>query len=209
MSGGSVVSCSNSVGGEKDIEEKPQQHQQLQQVEHDLKLKLSTGQKVEVSSNEEGFKGAWFVATVLDLNSISNSNTQNKNNSSTSYLVQYETLLAEDGKNPLKEYIATPFIRPSPPPNSSSAFQVNDLVDAFHRDAWWAGVVTKVIDDYNFVVSFQNPAEDITFNASSLRFHLEWVDGKWIRPQFQVLLFPLLIYFSNFCMYRFKVFLFH
>ncbi|CAK9145245.1 unnamed protein product [Ilex paraguariensis] len=147
---------------------------------------FTKGSQVEVTSNEEGFRGAWYVATILDPPSRSNSKKKNQN--FTKVYLEYHSLLAdEDGSKPLREHVNVSFIRPLPPPETAAtrSFELNDVVDAFYRDGWWTGVITMVFRNSRFLVTFQNPPDEIEFGASDLRVHQEWVNGKWFRPQKQ------------------------
>lgn len=169
---------------------------------------------VEVSSDEPGFHGAWYVATVEDVVDPSSfiktaSNKKKKNTNSSrkkstgGYLVKYDTLFKENKLDEqLTEVVEASYVRPLPPryprrrENDNVAeegdsdggvdFEVNDVIDAFHRDGWWIGVVKeKVIveaDKMNFIVSFENPPEEFVFKSSQLRFHVDWVDDHWEFP---------------------------
>lgn len=151
---------------------------------------FAKGCQVEVSSDEEGFKGAWYVATIIDPHPKS-SGSSSKKKQPKKVFVEYHSLLDDDdGSKPLREFVNLKFIRPSPPPETEKvSFELNDVVDAFYRDGWWTGVITRVLDDSKFVVFFQNPPDLIEFGVSELRVHREWISGKWIRPEKQVLSF--------------------
>ncbi|XP_065871782.1 DUF724 domain-containing protein 2-like isoform X2 [Euphorbia lathyris] len=142
---------------------------------------LSNELKVEVSSDEEGFKGAWYLAKI-----IVNSNSAPKRKNLV--WVQYEDLLSDtDPNNPLIECVDSSLIRPRPPPPlPDQTYEPHDVVDAFHRDGWWKGVVTKIqVSEENqtsYNVVFETPPEHFTFSSADLRFHLEWSDGQWVRP---------------------------
>ncbi|KAK2968316.1 hypothetical protein RJ640_021705 [Escallonia rubra] len=143
---------------------------------------LPKNSQVEVSPDEDGFRGSWYVATVLD-----HPNSRKKSPYYRKVRVQYHTLLAdEDGSKPLKEHVSVDLIRPCPPPDFDLGreFELNDVVDAFYRDGWWTGVISRVVAD-RFLVSFSNPPDEIEFSASDLRVHREWVDGRWLRPDKQ------------------------
>lgn len=141
---------------------------------------FSKGSLVEVSSDEDGFKGAWYVATILESPPKSASKKRSR------ALVEYQDLLVDDvGSKPLTEVVDTSFLRPLPPPEADTNFCVNDIVDAFYRDGWWTGVITRISEDSKCTVFFQNPPDEIQFDRSDLRVHKEWVDGKWIRPEKQ------------------------
>ncbi|OVA16728.1 Agenet-like domain [Macleaya cordata] len=135
---------------------------------------FSKGAEVEVSSEDEGFRGAWFVGTVI--------RTVNKNKK---ILIEYHNLVEnEKTKKPLREFIDVVNVRPRPPQESSNqGFNVSDLVDAFHNDGWWEGVVTKVLKkNARYSVYFRDSKEQIEYSQSELRCHREWVDGSWDPP---------------------------
>ncbi|KAI7985049.1 DUF724 domain-containing protein 7 [Camellia lanceoleosa] len=187
----------NNSGGAK------QEQEQEQEQEH---LFFRKGSKVEVSSDEEGFRDAWYVATILNVPTNTNSNsrkrkrrnskttstaTNNNNNNDNKYLVEYDTLLADDdATKPLREFVDVSFMRPvddHPPPRPPS-FQLYDIVDASYRDGWWTGIITRINhshSDSKFLVFFQNPPDEIEFAPSQLRLHRDWVDRKWVIPQKQ------------------------
>lgn len=138
---------------------------------------------VEVSSDEEGFRGAWYLATILEFPPKSTSKKRKK------ALVQYKTLLAEDGSSPLTEHVDPAFVRPLPPQEKEEdgqVFEVNDVVDARYRDGWWTGVVRRVLEKSKYRVYFDNPPDVIEFESKDLRVHWDWIDGKWVRPEKQV-----------------------
>lgn len=143
---------------------------------------LTKGSFVEVKSDDEGFKGAWYVATVVGSPSRSPSKKYR-------LLIEYETLFQDDdGSKPLREIVDMSHVRPVPPMSKSNqSFELNEVVDAFYRDGWWAGVITKVHEESRYSVFFENPPEETEFDSSDLRPHNEWVDGNWIRAQKQVL----------------------
>eukprot|EP00257_Ricinus_communis_P012979 XP_002540140.2 DUF724 domain-containing protein 3 [Ricinus communis] len=164
---------------------------------------FSIGDLVEVSSDEEGFRGAWYEATILKSLSSSRSCYSKRKAEA---LVQYRNLLSDtDEKKPLTEYVDFSFIRPLPPvPSTIPAFEPLDVVDAFHRDGWWKGIVTKVdvfeddkTNSKKYTVVFENPPEQFQFLSKDLRFHWDWSNGAWSRPQKQKVhfLFHLHVFF--------------
>ncbi|PSS23982.1 DUF724 domain-containing protein, partial [Actinidia chinensis var. chinensis] len=154
---------------------------------------FAIGSKVEVSSDDDGFRGAWYVATVVDHAPSSTTSPKKRKRSggahNHTYLVEYEALEADVG-GPLRERVSDSFVRPLQPPPSSDEkprFEINDVVDGFYRDGWWTGVITGVDMDSNVEVFFPDPgsAHTIKFAPAKLRVHLDWVNGNWIRPQKQ------------------------
>ncbi|VYS47217.1 unnamed protein product [Arabidopsis thaliana] len=142
-------------------------------------MKITKDCVVEVSSEEEGFEGAWFRA-VLE---------ENPGNSSRRKLrVRYSTLLDMDGSSPLIEHIEQRFIRPVPPEENQQKDVVLEeglLVDADHKDGWWTGVVVKKMEDDNYLVYFDLPPDIIQFERKQLRTHLIWTGGTWIQPEIE------------------------
>ncbi|KAL5859281.1 hypothetical protein ACOSQ4_000577 [Xanthoceras sorbifolium] len=147
-------------------------------LDSDHQILFHKGIEVEVTSDEEGFKGAWYRATVLESVPKSGSKKRKKAH------VEYKSLVTEDGSGPLTEYIDPTYIRPLPPreDNANEVFEVHDVVDAFYRDGWWTGTVRKILDDGKFRVYFDNPPDLLEFEGKDLREHWDWVDGNWVRP---------------------------
>ncbi|XP_019251050.1 PREDICTED: DUF724 domain-containing protein 6-like isoform X2 [Nicotiana attenuata] len=136
---------------------------------------LAKGTTVEVTSDEEGFKGVWFEATVLGASSPGSKSKE--------VWVEYKSIVAEEnGSEPLKEVLHVSFVRPVPPVEKIEKFELYDVVDAFHKDGWWTGVVTRVLEDSRYQVTFDNPPDELEFGVSELRFHQKWVKRKWVRP---------------------------
>ncbi|KAK9281144.1 hypothetical protein L1049_004038 [Liquidambar formosana] len=149
---------------------------------------FSKGSQVEVSSDEDGFKGSWFIATILEPPPNSKSGSKKKKHHRDAFFVEYKSLFADDeGSQRLREHVQASFIRPLPPEieTDDGSFELNDVVDAFYRDGWWTGVVTGVVGNSRFRVFFQNPPEEGEFVRKDLRMHQEWVDGKWVRAEKQ------------------------
>lgn len=129
---------------------------------------FKVGALVEVSSDEEGFSGAWFSATVVEA----------KGNDK--FVVEYHSLL-DDDSSLLKEEIDVLHIRPHPPEASVvGQFSLLDEVDALYNDGWWVGVISKVLADSKYIVYFRSSNEELEFEHSQLRLHQDWIDGKWV-----------------------------
>ena len=73
-------------------------------------MKLTNGDLVEVSNDEEGFIGAWFYARLVKMQGVG-------------YLVEYKDLVndKDDTKQP-RERVDELHIRPSPPEHSKYQF---------------------------------------------------------------------------------------
>ncbi|KAL8527171.1 hypothetical protein ACS0TY_005157 [Phlomoides rotata] len=143
---------------------------------------FKSGAEIEVSFEEEGFRGSWFSATVLR-------HVSKRTNKKPRLLVQFHTLTAGDDNckgnaQPLRETVDLVLVRPIPPRESQRRFNVGEDVDAFHSDGWWEGVVMSVNDDggTTYAVFFRSSREQLLFQESQLRLHREWVNGKWVPP---------------------------
>ncbi|XP_016447153.1 DUF724 domain-containing protein 10-like [Nicotiana tabacum] len=137
---------------------------------------LTKGSTVEVTSDEDELKGVWFEATVLGFFGLPNSEKEE-------ILVEYKSILADENSSaPLREYVDMSLVRPVPPKEKIERFELNDPVDASHKDGWWTAAITGVLEDSRYKVTFQNPPEELEFGISDLRFHRDWVKGNWVRP---------------------------
>lgn len=136
---------------------------------------FSLGAEVEVSSDEPGFKGSWYLATIIELPTSKKIKRAK---------VEYRTLLTEDGSEQLKEDVDQAYIRPLPPQEvAAQDLEHGEVVGAYCRDGWWTGVVVKVLGNSNYRVFFENPPDVLEFDRKELRVHLEWLKGKWVRPE--------------------------
>ncbi|KAK1692624.1 hypothetical protein QYE76_009321 [Lolium multiflorum] len=143
---------------------------QWKQAAEDLpQTKFREGSRVEVSSNDEGFCGAWFQGTIVK--SVGHK-----------FLVEYDTLKADDETTPLTEVIGAEHIRPPPPVIPvTSGFKLLDEVDAFTNDGWWVGMISEVISDQKCMVYFKAYQEQNEFGLEQLRLHCDWLGGRWMR----------------------------
>ncbi|PKA54688.1 hypothetical protein AXF42_Ash000523 [Apostasia shenzhenica] len=130
---------------------------------------FGNGTPVEVSSDEEGFLGAWFSATVIK-------SVDDK------FLVEYKDLTTEDGTEFLKEVIDRLHIRPAPPASPESwKFRFLEEIDAYCNDGWWVGVISKVLSDSRYIVYFKTWMQEIEFSHENLRPHHDWINGRWMQ----------------------------
>jgi hypothetical protein len=131
--------------------------------------KFTEGSRVEVTSNDEGFCGAWFQGTILK--SVGHK-----------FLVEYDTLKADDETTPLTEVIAEEHIRPPPPDIPvTNGFKLLDEVDAFTNDGWWVGMISEVISDERCMVYFKAYNEQNEIGREQLRLHCDWLGGRWMQ----------------------------
>ncbi|KAH9627070.1 hypothetical protein KSS87_023758 [Heliosperma pusillum] len=134
------------------------------------KFEFKKGMKVEISIEEDGFRGAWFSGTIINPPS---KNTQK-------VLIEYDALLADNGSKPLREKVDFVQIRPIPPRESDRLFKLDEDVDAYYNDGWWEGVITQIVVDCSkYCVYFRPTREQCEFNVCDLRLHREWDGVKW------------------------------
>ncbi|KAF2307317.1 hypothetical protein GH714_026323 [Hevea brasiliensis] len=134
-------------------------------------LHFKPGSIVEISSDDDGFRGSWYVGTI-----IRRASTKNPNK----YLVQYEKLFNDKaGKKPLREILDLVQLRPVAPREKQRKFKFGEKVDAYHNDGWWEGSITEECEDGRFAVFFRGTREQIVFGEEDLRLHREWDNGEW------------------------------
>jgi hypothetical protein len=148
---------------------------------------LPVGAEVEVRSDDPGFEGSFYEATVTGHLISSDGDGGGRR-----YTLAYSTLLAEEG-GPLKETADAADVRPRPPPEENAGaarrgFAIWDMVEAFHNDGWWAGVVSAVppppvTGDRRrgvYEVTFPTSRETMVFEETALRPHRVFQDGRWV-----------------------------
>lgn len=127
---------------------------------------FKAGERVEVTSDQEGYVGAWYAARVVC--PAGNG----------CYTVVYDNLMDEvDSSVHLIEDIDAIHIRPRPPP-----FVVHQFVDVFYKEGWWSGVISAVHDKgKRYTVRFAEVEWECS--AETMRPHMDWLSGKWIIPK--------------------------
>ncbi|GAA0171905.1 hypothetical protein LIER_25837 [Lithospermum erythrorhizon] len=146
---------------------------------------LTKGSLVEVSTAEEGFGCVWFEATVVSPCPSSKKKKTHKGK----IHVEYKTLCCDDNLSvPLREHVNVNNVRPLPPfsDKNTRLFELYDVVDAFYLDGWWTGVITRVFEGLRFLVTFQNPPDELQFGVADLRLHMDWVNDSWVQPPKQL-----------------------
>lgn len=148
--------------------------------EESVLTRFSPGDAVEVSSDDEGFRGAWYEAKVL-----------RPLPRASCYAVVYDHLHAGSDENlrPLHETVHASHVRPRPPLHAAPLLVPHRPVDAWYNDGWWVGVLMAAITGgrkgkkTRYTVCFPSFREEMVFEAAHLRPHLEWVNNQWIDPE--------------------------
>lgn len=98
--------------------------------------------------------------------------------------------MAHDGGPKLREVVAAADVRPRPPPPPPGhEVRMFDLVEAFHRDGWWLGVVSgirKKEEQCWYAVSFPRFREVVEQEASLVRPRREFLRGRWMDAHDEV-----------------------
>ncbi|XP_008679660.1 DUF724 domain-containing protein 6 isoform X2 [Zea mays] len=146
---------------------------------------LPVGTEVEVRVDDDGFYGSWFEATVLDFAPARGYRHPAR------YTVKYVHLLAEaDDEGVLAEPFAPSHIRPRPPlPSSPPRFRPHHIVEAFHNEGWWSGIVVSAAGA-GVTVAFPVTREVIEFPSGLVRPRCDYVDGDWIPSRVAMVVRP-------------------
>ncbi|XP_061991990.1 protein AGENET DOMAIN (AGD)-CONTAINING P1 isoform X1 [Rosa rugosa] len=139
-----------------------------------VRRNFENGTLVEVSSDEEGYKDAWYTATIVDYIGKDK------------FLVEYVSLVTDDRTQLLREEASSSHIRPCPPPLPPLVqFKVLQKVDAWYNEGWWEGSISKVLTGSKYVVYFSSTKEELEFKHSNLRLHQDWCNGHWVMDPCQ------------------------
>ncbi|KAJ4783524.1 hypothetical protein LUZ62_034770 [Rhynchospora pubera] len=145
------------------------------------------GAEVEVRIRSDGFHDSWYEAIVLSHYKVTRYSK---------YKVQYLEFLREDGSGEkLVEDVLAKDVRPRAPrrftshgpsfslPNNEDEdpdFKMHDLVEAFHNDGWWHGVISALSPDAGlYTVSFPNSRDVFQFKPADIRPQLAFANGLW------------------------------
>ncbi|KAL6662181.1 hypothetical protein ACP70R_000040 [Stipagrostis hirtigluma subsp. patula] len=144
------------------------------------------GAEVEVRSDDPGFVGSFYEATVAGYLP-----------SGRGYVVAYSTLTRREdgGGSPVRELAAADDVRPRPPaapPSAPREFAMHEMVEAFHNEGWWEGVVCGVPPVVEapaaagvpprrvYTVSFPTSREVLEFEETALRPHRVFRGERWV-----------------------------
>lgn len=147
-----------------------------------LKELFRIGDLVEVSSEVEGYRGAWFLAEVVELK------VQGK------FLVEHKHLLHDVTKKLLEEKVDDNHIRPLPPNALSSnrdfdawkigdpdaKYKLLDRVDAQYLEGWSVAMIRKVHGNNTYDVWLEGDPQPLDgLTPSQLRRHYDRAGCDW------------------------------
>ncbi|KAK4786089.1 hypothetical protein SAY86_002778 [Trapa natans] len=131
---------------------------------------IGRGALVEVRSDEDGFQGSWYGATIIERISRDK------------FIVEYLSLRTDDDKKYLREEVDSFHIRPHPLDTLVvDAYKKNARVDVFYNDGWWEGRIVKVLHGSRYRIYFWGTRDEMVLHHLDLRPHQDWVDGKWVH----------------------------
>ncbi|XP_076949288.1 DUF724 domain-containing protein 2-like [Bidens hawaiensis] len=133
-------------------------------------MKFKRGDKIEVVDMGFGFVG-WFY----DGNIVSRVGKK-------TYIVQFRTLLEDDQSGFLREFVTADKIRPKPT-DVVSEFVLDQNVDVFANDGWWASRIAKSkIGETEYLIHFDSTNQDIIYPFANIRVHQVWdvANDVWV-----------------------------
>ncbi|XP_031106320.1 protein AGENET DOMAIN (AGD)-CONTAINING P1-like [Ipomoea triloba] len=131
------------------------------------------GDAVEVTSNDEGFMGSYYEATVVG------------QLTGDVYIVEYKNLVTDDFSAPLRENVPLAQIRLQPPQVQSTFFNMYQVVDAFDNDGWWVGQITGEYRN-RYYVYFEHFGEETLYHRDNIRIHQDWVQQSWVSNETRI-----------------------
>uniref|UniRef100_A0A453I0G6 Agenet domain-containing protein n=1 Tax=Aegilops tauschii subsp. strangulata TaxID=200361 RepID=A0A453I0G6_AEGTS len=139
--------------------------------------------EVEVRVDDDGFHGSWFEAKVDSFLPARGRGSRAR------YTVTYSHLLSDDSGGTLVEPFAPSHIRPRPPPPSNpEPLCLHDIVEAFHNDGWWSGILLATDP---LTAAFPITREVITFqDPHHVRPRRDYVDGQWLPSKVAISVQP-------------------
>ncbi|KAM6546808.1 hypothetical protein CsatB_027544 [Cannabis sativa] len=141
-----------------------------------LYSKFKPGTSVELRHNMVAH--AWIPATIIG------------EKGTDSVVVRYDK-----NNKAVKITVHLDMIRPQPPQLSNDKdFKLMEKVDAFCESSYWlVGTITSILLQRKYAVNFgtYKNRNEIVYNHSQLRFHLDWVNGQWITNSGEVISTPI------------------
>lgn len=132
---------------------------------------LQEGMMVELRSDQEGYRGAWFGVSIKQL-------YYKKNGVCHQVAVEYQDFTESDEPNskPLQEIVKKDHLRPFPPVFPRKLWKERDAVEALHQGAWWIGFIKRYNSMANtYLVYFGCGQEDLEIHARDIRTRQDYV----------------------------------
>ena len=121
------------------------------------------GNLVEVMDLDDGFKGSYYAAVIIDTMPGRRK-------------VRYNSLKNDAQTGPLEEIVPVSKLRPYDP-EVSVEIELGDIVDARFNGGWWLGRYERKDGD-KYVVHFENAVDNqryMSFTKANLRIHKEFL----------------------------------
>lgn len=158
---------------------------------------FSPGTEVEVNLNTENTILTWFPAIALGEVGTS------------SMLVRLYKKSSNNGEKELLDKVTVHLqrIRPQPPEilSDNKNYELLEKVDSFSDSGWSVGIITKILSERRYVVTFNQEKMLKEFNHSEVRPHLDWIDGQWVTHSgvlFYLVIYCLLFLLFFFCCFK-------
>ncbi|KAK0602265.1 hypothetical protein LWI29_031876 [Acer saccharum] len=132
-------------------------------------VKFSKGIVVEVSSDEDGFNGAWFAAKIIEPAG------EDK------YLVVYDDLRTDDDKEFLREEVDTLHIRPFPPETVMADSVSIGLIKLMHGIMMIGGWALQLGQDANSPFGFNGQRCQMCLRSDPLHKVMERLANPGVR----------------------------
>ncbi|XP_020684523.1 uncharacterized protein LOC110101097 isoform X2 [Dendrobium catenatum] len=152
-------------------------------------LSIQKGSVVEVMSDEDGRRGAWFSAQVLDISD--NKAFVSYNDVSTTEGQLKEWIVLEEGEKAprIRTAHSTTLVKYEGTRKrrrehlGSYIWEVGDHVDAWIHDRWWEGTINEKTpgDETKLTVHFPARTDKETVHSWNLRPSRIWEDGQWME----------------------------
>ncbi|KAG0458981.1 hypothetical protein HPP92_022109 [Vanilla planifolia] len=153
-------------------------------------LSIQKGSKVEVMSDDDGLKGAWFSAMVHDIKGNKAYVCFDDVSNNLGQLMEWIDLESDEQKAPRIRAVRSATSlkhegtrKRSREQRGSYIWNVGDHVDAWIHDRWWEAIVFEknLGDETMLTVHIPVRSDKKVVHSTYLRPSLIWKDGQWVE----------------------------